>query len=94
MSLSVQINLILFSIIFGILFSLYLRLTYPYIVKQKKLVYYILSFLTIFNFNLFYFVMLMKINNGLIHIYSFMCIAIGFIIEYTLHFIIDKHIKK
>lgn len=94
MDLKSQINLVVFSILFGLIFSFYLRLIYPYIIKQKRIVYYILSFLTIFNFTLFYFVMLLKINNGLLHIYSFLCIVIGFIIEYTLHLIIDKHIKK
>lgn len=94
MSLKVQINLILISILFGSLFSLYLRFLYPYIKKQKKYVYYFLSFFTVFNFSLLYFVILQKINNGILHIYAFLCIIIGFLLEHTLHSLLDNHIKK
>ena len=90
MTLNIQIKLIIFSLIFGIFFALMIDLNHKYLYTNKK------YFKTIFTFffvlvNVFiYFLILQKINNGIIHIYSIICIILGFIIEQ----IIKKQVVK
>ena len=84
MSLIVQIKLIIFSFFFGIVFSLFISLNYKLIYNNNPIVKAISSLLCIIIATLTYFIMLEKINDGILHIYSLLVVIIGFIIESTI----------
>ena len=80
MILSTQIKLIIFSLIYGMFLSVTLNINYKYIYKTK-FIYKLLVSTAYVSFNiLLYFYILLKINNGILHYYSFICIVLGFII--------------
>lgn len=94
MNLHVQILLIIYSLLYGIVFSACLEMNYKYIYKQKRIPKYILSFLFIVNFVFLYFIVLRRINNGILHFYSFIFVGIGFVLAQVLINYLDKKHKK
>ena len=48
---------------------------------------YVISFLFILAMSLLYFIILLKINNGYIHLYFYLCILFGYL---TMYFIFKK----
>lgn len=91
MDIIVQIKTIVFSFVFGFLFSLLLRFNYKYIVG-RKLLSLVFTLLFVFVFTLLFFIGLQYINNGVFHYYEVVCIAIGFTLESLLF--IEKKLKK
>lgn len=90
MSLVIQIKTIIYSFFFGIYFCLFIKFSKKIIYHKKRIIKIIGTFLiTLFNF-LLYFLLLQKINNGVFHIYEFLCVCIG----YILTFFIAPKIKK
>lgn len=90
MDLYTQIKLISFSFLFGIYFGFMLDVNCKYIKSKSKFYNLIFTiFFMLFN-TLLYFYILQKINNGILHYYSFLCIVIGVICE---NIIVNK-IKK
>jgi hypothetical protein len=77
--LSIQIKLILFSLIFGILFSMILDILYQFLHNKKKNIYIIISILNILLMSVIYFVGINKIGYGVFHMYSILCVIVGFI---------------
>ena len=84
MNLKIQIITLIYSFIYGIIFSLLLNLNYKYIYQGKKIFRIILTFIFVLDNMLLYFLILKKINYGILHIYEFLAIIFGFIIENTL----------
>lgn len=79
MPLEIQILSLIYSFIFGIIISYFYNLFYNlinYKVKRYKILINVLFFLNIF---LIYFVLLLLINNGVIHIYFILMLFLGFI---------------
>lgn len=76
--LDIQIKLIVFSFIFGFLFSIILEIFNNLIKKTKITNQIILSFFIVSFMTLLYFLGIQKIANGIFHIYSIICIVIGF----------------
>ena len=62
MDIIVQLKTILFSIVFGVLFSISLRFNYKYIIGSRRLLSFILTFLFVIVFTLLYFIGLRFIN--------------------------------
>ena len=94
MILEIQIKTLIFSFLFGIYFSYMIRINYKYIFSLKK-IYRILGTILLVSVNvLLYFIILLKINNGLIHIYSLFMIVFGTYIEHIVNSLIEKYIKK
>ena len=94
MILEIQIKTLIFSFLFGIYFSYMIRINYKYIFSLKK-IYRILGTILLVTSNvLLYFIILLKINNGLIHIYSLCMIVFGTYIEHMINTLIEKYIKK
>ncbi len=91
MTLKLQIISLLVSFIFGIFFSFLLNINYKIIYNEKKIKKIIGTFLFVIFNSLFYFYILLKINNGIVHIYCIFSIILGYILE---NFVIDKKIKK
>ena len=81
MNLDTQIKLILFSFVFGAFFALMIDINHKFLYSEKRLLKLIFSFLFILVTVFIYFLILQKINEGIIHIYSLICIILGFFIE-------------
>ena len=81
MSLPVQLKLVLFSFLFGIYLSITLNINYKYI-YSTKFIFKLTVTTTYILFNtLLYFYILLKINEGILHYYSLICIVLGFLLE-------------
>ena len=91
MNLNTQINLIIFSFIFGMLFSLFITINYKFLYQGKSLFRFIINLMIIIISILIYFIGIRKINNGILHIYSILLIIVGFIFD---NFIRSKLLKK
>lgn len=93
MDLLIQLQSLLFSFLFGILFNLVLN-SFDLFIYHEKLVIKILSaFLISIFLSVIYFVISMKINQGIIHIYFIGMIIFGYFIDYR-YICLHKRIKK
>lgn len=92
--LIVQLKLIIFSFIFGFLFSIILEQFNKIIKKYRKAIEIILSFILIMFMTFIYFIGIQKIGNAIFHIYSILSITIGFIAYDMLIKIIANNNKK
>lgn len=82
MGLDVQIYSFLSSFIYGLIFYFLLELL-NILVKNVKLVFkFIISFLFIIIVACLYFIMLLFINNGVVHIYFILMVLVGYIFSY------------
>ena len=77
-NLSIQIKLIIFSFIFGFLFSLVLDFFYKLIKNINKVFSILMSFFLILFMTIIYFIGISKIGYIIFHIYSVLIIVIGF----------------
>ena len=93
MNLEEQILSLIFSFSYGIIISYIFNLTYNFInyhdLKYKILIN-ILLFINIF---LIYFIFLKEINNGVMHIYFFFILILGFYLFYNKSIFLRKKIK-
>ena len=92
--LNIQIKLIIFSFIFGFLFSIAFEMMHIKVKKCKKIVNYIFDFFIIFFFTIVYFVGLIKICNGIFHIYSILIVIVGVIFYDVILSLIANDKKK
>ena len=69
MSLGIQIQSIALTFLFGLYFSLIFNLLYHILFTKKFIINFITNFLFIFINSCLYFYLLLKVNNGIIHIY-------------------------
>lgn len=81
MALTTQLHLLVFSFLYGIVFSILINLNYKFLYNDKKLLKTIFTIAFVLVNVLIYFIILLKINNGILHIYSLLMIIIGFILE-------------
>ena len=93
MDISIQFKTIIFSILYGVFFSLMLSINYKYLIGNKYLSIIVSLLFVIVNV-LIYFIILKKINYGIFHPYEILCIVIGFIVENLLSHLVYKKIKK
>ncbi len=89
MILETQIYTLLFSFVFGIIFGFLVRINYFFLNHSNRIikVLFTISFVTLFT--LIYFIILEKLNSGIIHIYYFIMLILGFCLEQF----IEKRIK-
>lgn len=90
MTLITQIKLVLFSFLFGIFFAFMLDVNCKYINSKRKIYRAIFTIVFMFFHVLLYFWILQKINSGILHYYSFICILLGVLVQ---NFIV-KALKK
>jgi hypothetical protein len=83
MELDIQIKSLIFSFIYGIFFSFVLNLNYKYVYKSKGIYKIVINALFIIDNVLLYFLILKKINSGIIHFYFILMIILGFILFHT-----------
>ena len=80
MSLKIQILSLIISFIYGLFFNIILNINYKIIYNDNVLIQIIGSFLFIIANSLLYFYLLIKINNGIVHIYCLLMLLIGYLI--------------
>lgn len=96
MILSIQLQVLTISFIYGILFSYLLKLQYRFLFNGKLLYKIFINFLFIFDNCLLYFIILKIINNGMFHIYFLFLLILGYLLgNYLLknknwHFSVNK----
>ena len=84
MSLETQILLIVSSFFFGFFLEIIFNLNYKIIYYKNKIIKIIFTFIISFMLSLIYFYILLKINNGIIHISGILSLILGII---TLHYL-------
>ena len=94
MSLDLQIKTIVSSFFFGIYFSFIILLNYRLTNKLKKRYNIIITFFVIFFNTLLYFLILLDINNGIIHPYGLLAMLSGCLLEQYFEHLIEKIHKK
>lgn len=94
MSLKTQLILIIISFCFGFLFELFHSINYKLIYCKKKIIRFLFTFLLILAQALLYFYALLKINNGIIHIYGIISLLIGMVSFYYFKLLFYKKYKK
>ena len=91
MILKIQIYSILYSFLYGMIFYALLEVNYKIIYESRLFIKIIYSLLFLLVNTLLYFIILIKINNGIVHIYFLLSIILGYILAY---FIMIKLFKK
>lgn len=80
MILKIQIISLIFSFFYGIFFYILLEVNSHFLYSTKLPFKIINSFLFVMLNTLLYFIILKKINNGIVHVYFLLCITVGYII--------------
>ncbi len=80
MNIKIQIISIIFSFVFGIIFSLLTNLNYKYLFSKNKVYKVFFTFIYILDATLLYFIIIKKINNGIVHLYFLLFIGLGFLV--------------
>lgn len=93
-SLEIQTNLLIFSLIYGFLFSIILDFSYKLIHHSNKVFQILFSLLIITLMTLIYFIGIKKIGEAIFHIYSVIAIIVGFFSFDILSKLIEKNKKK
>ena len=92
--LNIQIKLIVFSLIFGFLFSIVLDIFYSIVKNKNKLYSLIISFIVILFMTIIYFIGIKQIGYIIFHLYSILAIIVGFIsYDMIIKMIANKHKK-
>lgn len=78
--LNIQFKLIIFSFIFGFLFSAFLEVFNKKINKYNVYIKLILSVLLVAFMTYIYFIGIQKIGNAIFHIYEIISIIVGFVL--------------
>lgn len=77
--LNIQIKLIVFSLIFGFLFSIILDIFYILVNKMRMIYSIFLSLIIIIFMTVIYFIGIKQIGYIIFHFYSILAIIVGFI---------------
>jgi hypothetical protein len=94
MSLKLQIISLIVSFLYGIFFSIFLNINYKLIYNDNKIYKIVGTFIFIIINVLLYFLIMEKINNGIIHIYCLISILLGYLIQNLIKRIFTKVYKK
>lgn len=91
MNLKIQLFSLIFSFFYGMLFSFCININYQYLFYKKVFFQIIITFLFLLDMALLYFLVLKFINDGIIHIYFYFMLFLGFYITFP---IMKKFRKK
>lgn len=83
MNLKIQIFSLLFSFFYGIIFSFLVNLHYHYLFSKNKILQIVMTFILLLDMALLYFLLLKFINGGIIHIYFYLMICLGFYFSFV-----------
>lgn len=79
MELSIQLQALTVSFVYGILFSYLIKIQYRYLFESKLYYKILITTLFIFDNCLLYFLILRMINNAMFHIYFLLLIILGYL---------------
>ncbi len=80
MNLRIQLISLIVSFLYGGFFYLLLELNSKFLYSSNLVVKIVVSFLFVMFNVLLYFLILMKINYGYVHLYFFLCIILGYFV--------------
>lgn len=80
MILSIQLQVLIVSFIYGILFSYLLKLQYQFLFETKFLYKLVVTVLFVLDNCLLYFIILKTINHGMFHPYFLFSLILGFLL--------------
>ena len=78
-SLEIQIKSLIFSFLYGGIFYLFMSLNNKNIYNSKGIIKILTNIFFIFDNVLLYFIILKKINNGILHYYFIFSIILGYL---------------
>lgn len=78
MILTVQIQSLLLSFVYGFIYAFLFNLNYKYLFCKKMINKILLNLFFNLDIFLFYFFLLKKINHGIVHVYFLICLVLGF----------------
>lgn len=79
MELGVQLQVLIVSFVYGVLFSYLLKLHYKFLFEGKLFYKILITLLFVFDNCLLYFLILKSINNGIFHIYFLFLLILGYL---------------
>lgn len=79
MELSIQLQVLTVSFVYGILFSYLVHMQYRFLFESKRFYKIIITMLFVFDNSLLYFLILKTINHGIFHIYFFFLLVLGYL---------------
>lgn len=85
MILSVQIFSLIYSFFYGVVFYVLLEINYRFLYLGKIVYRIILSFLFVIFVSLLYFILLVRINNGILHYYFLLCFFTGYLFSFVIY---------
>ncbi len=93
MNAKTQIIVLLFSYLYGFLAYYLIKLNKLIIQNKKPLFQSIITILLMYNLTLIYIINLYKLNEGITHIYFFICILLGFFTNLKVSNKLKKNVK-
>lgn len=94
MSLNLQIITSVFSFLFGILFSVFLRINYKIVYNSNVIIKILGTFLVMIIAVMSYYLLMHKLNYAMFHPYHLIFLIFGFVFSHCLEQKIVKIIKK
>lgn len=91
MILKTQLVSLFFSFLSGIVFCIFTKINYRFLFLGKKITRIIFNVVFVVDYSLLYFIILSKINGGILHIYFLLLFIFGFFIAY---FILYKRTSR
>ena len=85
MRLDIQIFSLLYSFGYGIVFYVLLEFNHKLLYEGKLFYRIVISFLFVIFASLLYFIILLKINNGILHLYFFISIFTGYLLSFVIY---------
>lgn len=83
MSLQIQIFSLIFSFLFGLVFAFFVNLHYDMLFSKNKWFRLFINFIFVIDMALLYFLILKSLNGGVLHLYFFLLIFLGFLLSYV-----------
>ena len=80
MKLNIQVSSFVYSLIYGFLFYYLLDLFNKFVKKKSLFLRIIFSLFFVLLVATIYFLVLLFVNNGYVHIYFFLCIILGYLL--------------
>ena len=85
MILKIQIFSLLYSFFYGVLFFFLLEINYKLIYESKIVYRIIFSLLFVVLMSLLYFLGLVKINHGIVHVYFYLSLFTGYVSSFVIY---------
>lgn len=85
MILKIQVLSLIYSFFYGIVFFFLLEFNHKFLYEGKIVYRIIISFLFVVIMSLLYFFGLIKINNGIIHLYFYLSLFTGYLLSFVIY---------